>query len=376
LFALSISNGWAESGFWSSKTKAEQPATEAASSADEPFVQLFPNGLPTDIGGIPDGLANVTAQGCNACHFQAHDNWSTSPHAQAGQSETFRAAIERAANSTACTQCHLPLTVQHAELAAGYIDGDLSRPKLLPNEVWDATLMAEGVGCAACHVRDGKIVGTRAIEGAPHPVAISRELGTSAMCATCHQLSFPDSDRPFYDTYGEWKSTPYAAAGMRCQDCHMPPVAGIASASRFAATPNHSFEADISRALTVMVKLDSEVIQRGQTTTAQIRIQNTGAGHHVPTGSPYKTYTATVSLVDANGSELTPSHSETLSRKLETAPPYKTISDNRIPAGGEHEFKVDFQVNQNKKAGPIRLLVRIGPDGDAPILQSIPLELL
>jgi hypothetical protein len=337
---------------------------------------MFGNGLPIDVGGVPDGLANITAQGCNACHFQAHDDWAESAHAHAGQSPTFRAALERAANSTACSQCHLPLSVQHAQLAAGYIDGDLSRPKLLPNEAWDATLMAEGVGCAACHIRDGKVVGTRPISGAPHPVAVSTELGTSAFCATCHQLSFPNSDRPFYDTYGEWKATPYAAAGMQCQDCHMPPVAGVASATRFAATPSHGFSADTSRALTVLVDLDTPVIQRGSPFESRIRIQNTGAGHHVPTGSPYKTYTITVSLVDQHGAELAPSHTEVLGRTVTTEAPYTTTADNRIPAGGEHDFTAEFNVAHNKKAGRATLIVRVGASTDAPTLQAIPLELL
>lgn len=371
---LATPDGWAQSGFWSTRTKTDSSQTEETPPV--PAVNLFDGNLPIDVGGVPDGLANITAQGCNACHFQAHDDWATSSHAQTGQSRTFRAALERAGNSTACSQCHLPLSVQHAQLSAGYIDGDLSRPKLLPNPAWDATLMAEGVGCAACHVRDDVVVGTRPISGAPHPVAVSNELGQSELCATCHQLSFPDSDRPFYDTYGEWKATPYAAAGLQCQDCHMPPVAGVTTATRFAATPSHTFTADIARALTVLVDMESPVIQRGTDIRANIRVQNTGAGHHVPTGSPYKAYTITVSLVDDNDVELAPAHTELLGRTVTSEPPYTTTSDNRIPAGGEHDFTAQFNVAHHKKAGRIHLIVKVGTAEDAPTLQSIPLELL
>ena len=35
--------------------------------------------------------------------------------------------------------------------------------------------MSEGVTCAACHVREGKVLGTHAIDDAPHPVVVSDE---------------------------------------------------------------------------------------------------------------------------------------------------------------------------------------------------------
>ena len=357
---------------------AEEPASvEVAVEAPPPptAAPLFEGGLPIDLEEIPTGLANITAQGCNACHYQAHDDWALSGHAGTGQNQAFQDALNRVSNSTACSQCHLPLKVQHATLAAGYIDGDMTRPSMAHNPVWDPTLMAEGVGCAACHVRDGKVVGTRPISGAPHPVIASAELGTSEMCATCHQLSFPESDRPFYDTYGEWSRTPYAAANVRCQDCHMPPKAGAATATRFAASPSHAFQADIARALTVVVRLDSHQVERGQAFPVTVTLQNTGAGHHIPTGSPYKSYIVSVSLVDSKGKALTKAYTETLGRTVSSEPPYTTSTDNRIQAGGEHQIKTNFTVDHRKKAGNIHLEVRVGRDSNGPALQSIPLQL-
>ena len=35
---------------------------------------------------------------------------------------------------------------------------------------------------------------------------------------------------PIQDTYAEWKRSPYAAEGKRCQDCHMPAYAGKTAA--------------------------------------------------------------------------------------------------------------------------------------------------
>jgi hypothetical protein len=370
----------AHAQMWGDKkesTSEQPPHKEPQSSPKtEPEITLFPGGLPVDVGEIPEGLANITAQGCNACHFQAHDDWKESAHAKAGQSAHFQEAIRRAGNSTACTQCHRPLLVQHAKLAAGYIDGDLSRPRLLDNPAFDATLMAEGVGCAACHVRQGTIVSTRTITGAPHPVTQSPDLSKSTLCATCHQLSYPDSDRPFYDTFGEWSATAHAAAGIQCQDCHMPPRPGVATASRFAASPDHRVVASLARALTVLVDLKNDQLHRGQATTVGLRVQNTGAAHHVPTGSPYKKLSFVVAIVDDKGVDLATSAPEILGRTLSEQPPYTTQADNRIVSGGEHTFSVELTVSHRAKAGKVSLVVRGTQGGDPTVdLAAIPMEL-
>lgn len=369
-------------GFPRGGKKTDKTETVAAVPEAIEVVQagpLFGSGLPIAIEQTPEGLANVSAQGCNACHFQAHEDWASSDHANAWANETFQAALARAGGSTACSQCHLPLINQHAKLAAGYIDGDLSRPNLQTNDIWDATLMSEGVTCAACHIRDGKIVGTRPIADAPHPMAVSEELGQSAVCATCHQMTWEGADQPFYDTFREWEGSAYAAAGVRCQDCHMPPKAGLATATRFAASPAHSFTADTARAVSVLIDLESAELQRGQPFPVQIRIQNTGAGHHFPTGSPFKAYAVRVELIGSDGKPLTPAFVHELARNVEQAPPWKTLSDNRIPAGGEVTLNHTFQVDHRKQAGPGVLRVRIGRKThgeETPIIQEIRIPIL
>jgi len=363
----------------------KKPAKTEEVEAAPPPVQapkappLFKKGLPVALEETPEGLANISAQGCNACHFQAHEDWAGSAHASAWANEAFQSALTRAGGSTACSQCHLPLVNQHAKLSAGYFDGDLARPNLKPNEIWDATLMSEGVTCAACHIRDGMVIGTRPIEAAPHPVAVSEELGTAAVCAPCHQMTWEGADQPFYDTYREWEGSAYAEAGVRCQDCHMPPRAGLATASRFAASPAHDFSANTSRAVSVLVKLDQPELQRGQPFPVEIRIQNTGAGHHFPTGSPFKPYAVTAELIGGDGKALTKPFVHELARRVEQAPPWKTLSDNRIPAGGEVTLSHTFTVEHRKRAGPGLLRIRIGrvADGEeSPIIQEIRIPVL
>ncbi len=337
--------------------EVEAVAVEAPPAPEAP--PLFADGLPVVLEETPEGLANLSAQGCNACHWQSHDDWANTPHASAWSDPEYVEALARVGNTTACRSCHLPLANQHHRIAAGFVGGDFTRPQMVENDIWDASLMAEGVTCAACHVRDGVVVSTRAAPDAPHPVAVSNELHTAEMCATCHQLTWPGADRPFYDTYGEWKASAYAAAGISCQECHMPDEPGASAASRFAARPSHAFPADLDRGLSVLLDLDAPEAQRGNPFPVRVRLQNTGAGHHIPTGSPFKSYRVLVAIEDLNGERLTPATEFVLGRTISPEPPWTTLSDNRIPAGGEIAFEHRFEVSQKKAAQQAILVLRV-----------------
>lgn len=363
-----------------SPTPEPAPVEAAPAEAPPPAPPpptLFSGALPIALQQTPDGLASLSAQACAGCHISAHEAWTGTAHAAAWRDATFQAALARVGESTACRSCHLPLANQHPRLATGYRDGDLTRPDLQPNTAWDPTLMSEGVTCAACHIRDGVVLSTHESPGAPHPVVATAELSSPELCASCHQLTWPGADRPFYDTYGEWKASAYAAAGVRCQDCHMPPTAGVAIATRYAAQPDHAFQADPGRALSVLVSLDAPEVQRGQPYDVRLKLQNTGAGHHIPTGSPFQTYTVQVELLDTEGKPLAAPWAIPLARTVADAPPWSTLSDTRLAAGEERSVDHAFLVDQRKKAGAALLrvsLLRGSGAGDATALQEIPLS--
>jgi hypothetical protein len=356
------------------ETTAEPPPAPAA-----PAPVIFSGSLPVAVEQIPEGLANLSSQSCNACHWQSHDDWSASSHADAWRSESYQEALHRVGDSTACTTCHLPLTSQHARLATSYIEGDLTRPTFADNPAWDPTLMSEGVGCVACHVRDGVVLGIHESSGGPHPVVVSEELTQSTFCASCHQLTWPEADKPFYDTFGEWEASPYAAAGIRCQDCHMPPVAAPVTATHFAGTASHRLEAARERAVSVLVSMKSPSIQRGISHPVSMRLQNTGAGHHFPTGSPFKRYLLTAELLGDEGLPLSTPFSHELARVIEDAPPWNTLSDTRLPAGEERALSWEFLVDQRTSAQDAIIRISVQPvgSGDAPtVLQEIPVQVL
>jgi len=350
--------------------EAAAPAPPAA-PPPPPAPKLFADGLPVTIAALPNGLASLSAQGCNACHWAAHDTWADSAHAHAWADETFQAALATAGGSTACVSCHLPLSNQQDQLAAGYIDGDLTRPRLEPNPAFDLTLRGEGVTCAACHVRGDTIVSTRAAPNAPHPVAVSDELSDPAMCATCHQLSWPDGDRPFYDTFGEWQGSAYAKANVTCQDCHMAPTAGAIVPGTDGTLPSHALNADAKRALTALVALPKAAVVRGQAVEVGLTLQNTGAGHSVPTGNPFKSYRVDVVLLDGANKELAPAFSTTLARTVDAKAPYRTTADTRLGAGQQRSFTHTFTPNTKGVAGRGAIEVRLVRGKEVVVLQRV-----
>ncbi len=370
------------------KKKAEEPTPAATTppveAAPPPTPPLFAGGLPVALEQVPAGLGNLSAQGCHGCHVQAHDQWESSPHASSWNEPRFQAAMARVGQSTACKACHLPLTNQHPRVAAGYREGDLTRPELVENPIWDATLMREGVTCAACHVRGDTVVSTRETPGAPHKVTVSKELGESAFCANCHQLTWPGAKSAFYDTFGEYEASPYPKAGVRCQDCHMPLRTAEATAGRFAAAASHSAPVDLSRGLSVLLKLPKPEIQRGEAYPVEITLQNTGAGHKIPTGSPFVSLRVQVELLGADGKPIANPGGVELARRITEAPPWDTLSDDRLAPGQERKFVHNLDVSQKvpSQAATLRIAVYRLHDGDldpteaTALVQEWPLSVL
>lgn len=346
----------------------------APTVAAPPAPKLFDAPLPVVLPTLPAGLSSLSAQSCNACHYAAHDTWATSAHANAWASPTYQAALHSAGSSTTCVQCHLPIAAQHDTLAAGYIEGDLTRPRLEPNASFDVTLRSEGVTCAACHVRGDTVIGTRAAPNAPHPVAVSAELSSPEMCATCHQLSWPEGDKPFYDTFGEWQASAWSKAGVTCQDCHMAPTSGAIVPGTDGTLPSHLLSADASRAITTLVTLPAASVQRGQDVTVGLTLQNTGAGHSFPTGNPFKIAQIEVVFVDSLGKDMGTPWAVPFARTVEATPPYKTTADNRIAAGGQWSGTHVLNPSVKGAAGMGLLEVRLVEGTRKTTLRRVPVD--
>ncbi|MCC7527322.1 MAG: hypothetical protein IT342_02295, partial [Candidatus Melainabacteria bacterium] len=143
--------------------------------------------------------------------------------------------------------------------------------RLVDNPHFDRHLQASGVSCAVCHVRQHeRFSDLEAMEGqesncsqklqndqfsfdapvSPEKTVAARSSMTAAQsarlteqrkphggashtsafldskfCIRCHQFDPEDkrlNGKLLQDTFQEWKRSPYAKAGVSCQNCHMP----------------------------------------------------------------------------------------------------------------------------------------------------------
>lgn len=101
----------------------------------------------------------------------------------------FRAALVLESEPW-CINCHAPLSPQAIQTKEnGKLDfHDRSRNRLVE----------EGINCAACHVRDGKIYtgknpDQKKIARSIHPLVYDPSLADARLCRKCHQFPFPDS---------------------------------------------------------------------------------------------------------------------------------------------------------------------------------------
>ena len=372
---LTIAAGVLIAGAWAGRKghQAEDPppAPEPTPVAQEPVAPptpspdavhqgpMFPEGLPMASIGLPEGLANPTAQGCAACHGSIVASWEASAHAQAWQGERYRQAVRDASQPEECQACHLPFAAQHPQRVIHHAEGLPDAPQHATNPDWSPSLQREGVTCAACHLRQGQVVGPRGDGAAPHPVAASADLGSPTLCAACHQLSWPESETAWYDTYGEWYRSPFREAGVGCQDCHMAPQAGPVTTGRFAAHAGHAMAVETSQAVSILLELDSPEITRGAPFAFRIRLQSTGTGHAFPTGHPGKTYIVRAAVVDAAGEPMHDPSEDALVRRVQEEPPFALVEDTRLPARGELLLEHEATIVVKKAPGPALLRVSI-----------------
>ena len=327
-------------GLCAARWNREAEPEAAAEPVVEPLPQsgpLWGHDLPMDPGVLPQGLANPTAQACAACH---DTGWEGSAHAT--PSSSWRQAAAANGNSPLCTACHLPLQSQHAQVVVEYNGGPLGDAEVVPNPGYDSALAGESVTCAACHMRDGALVGPEASE-APHPTA----QGGSDTCTACHQYTWPGGDSPLYDTVGEWSTSAWAAEDVGCTDCH-----------------GHDLRA--RGALSLLLDAPAE-LTRGEPVNLTLTVQNTGAGHNVPTGSPWGALLIEVQVV-ADGGPVGEAWTTRLGKTLGEDAPWPLVEDSTLAPLAERLYEVPLELPQSAPDGRGDVVVRtlrIGPDGVA-----------
>ena len=201
----------------------------------------------------------------------------------------------------------------------GFRDKEKWDPILKPNTHFDAALQHEGVTCGACHLREDKILGPNARTSAPHTV--KKMDNSNQVCIRCHVVQ---GDR--WDTFfrfppcgtvaeieagrGRWpsRSGEVAAenlASLRCVECHMPAVTrALVPGGPPRATRRHLWRGGHDPEM-VRQGLDVHFTRlagpAGKEATFVLRLENVGAGHYLPTGTPDRFLSVALRLLDKNG---------------------------------------------------------------------------
>ena len=279
--------------------------------------------------------ASLAPEACGTCHPAQLADWRTSIHAAAmgpgvaGQLAELR--VRDPATALGCQNCHAPLAEQ-MPLVPG---------TLADNPAFDAALGARGIPCAACHVRgherfgpprrDGSLASAAPRASLPHEgVTRTPAYLASSFCRACHQFG-PDgyalNGKPLEDTYEEWKASRFAAAGVQCQDCHMPD-------RRHLWRGIH--DADMVRG-GLTITLDDAPPRVSGGVAARLVVENSGVGHRFPTYvTPLVLLRA--ELVDAAGHALAGTRVERRIGREVTLDLEREVSDTRLAPGERAEL--------------------------------------
>jgi len=194
-----------------------------------------------------------------------------------------------------CNGCHAPLA---------FLAGDIP-----PKRPAEGTRANEGVSCDVCHTMVGfqgdvpynfnYIVapgetkfGRRGAESPGHGSKATAFYATAEFCGTCHNEKDPFG-MWVKATHLEWKEGPYAAAGIVCQDCHMPPTEAWAAeemGERRDDVRQHLFHGahdagKLAGVIEVRIHPDKLRARPGERVELTAVLVNGKAGHMVPTGS-------------------------------------------------------------------------------------------
>lgn len=276
-------------------------------------------------GTAPDNYVELTKDlspaTCGLCHVRQFREWSSSLHARSagggllGQLPAFDRETQ-----LSCLNCHAPGSEQQALFLAA----DAGEVRSL-----------SGVDCVACHVRGHRRHGADFKPITPHGRVEALPLfKDSAFCSPCHQ--FPDwgervNGKLLENTEQEWRASPYAPAGVGCQDCHMP-------------DGSHEFKGIHDPG---MSRKALRVVVRRTPGGIELRARNVGAGHALPT---YATPRIRVVLRSGNPEGARLEHR--IQRRLDWEPDtgWTETADTRLRPGQELRLALALEPAQNAEA--------------------------
>ena len=306
--------------------------------------------------------ASLLPESCGTCHPAQLADWRESLHARSMGPGVKGQVVEMLAGDTesalGCYVCHAPLTEQREKIPGR--KGGFAR-----NPAFDARLQARGLACAACHVRghqrfgpprrDGSLASELPRERLPHNgVTRTPAFVRAEFCKDCHQFAadgFALNGKLLENTYAEWKASPFAQAGVQCQDCHMPD-------RRHLWRGIHDGEM-VRSGVTVGFSTDRERYAVGDTIVATLTVTNSKVGHYFPT---YVTPRVVVSgeLVERSGRVVAGSRRERIIGRAVTLDLAQELFDTRLAPGESLTFQYRERLMESGLI--LRVAVTIEPD--------------
>lgn len=341
---------------------------------------------PVDTSRVPAVLGDLSAESCAGCHPDFYGEWRTTIHSQAWTDPYFQADWQFDGEQHSCRLCHMPLDRQLPHKVLGYGDAEKWQPILAENPHFDPALQHQGVTCAACHYREGRIVGVLGDTQAPHPVQKLDD--PNQVCVRCHLV---EGDR--WDTFfrfppcgtvaeinatrcqGSGSGEPEcpntteasksgetriaAVASLGCVQCHMPLLQrALVEGGQVRQSRQHLWRGGhdpemVKRALTVNL-VEKQPHAKGKHSFL-LTLTNTGAAHYLPTGTPDRHLTVQLRSLDQQG-ELIEEQGHTLKRRVMWRPFIVDLWDNRLPRWQPRHFQID--IADNSKAVAVEAVVR------------------
>lgn len=146
-------------------------------------------------------------ENCRKCHLDVMDEWEHSLHAKSWSNPVFQAAVKRLGpKGEACARCHAPDSVPLVGA------GNLPHARPEHREL--------GVNCVTCHLDGKKYFGPHRSKG-HGGIVVEKAYQEALFCSSCHGQ---EEVNKAHDAYTSYLKSPAAAAGKKCQDCHMETV--------------------------------------------------------------------------------------------------------------------------------------------------------
>lgn len=312
---------------------------------------------------VPEGLDSLRAESCGICHREIYEEWKSSIHASAYRDPFFQAYWKKDRNIWVCLNCHTPLENQQPTLIKDIPRGRVEKAVQEPNPRYDPEYQLEAVTCAACHVRDGVILGPFDDSVAPHPTQFDPNFRTAQVCYRCHNVVAGPAQ--FYrvgpcGTYAEYEGKYFMQErGYICQSCHMPEVdrpaadgGPIRRGRRHLWRGGHDPDM-IKRAVAIQVKVEPSSPKPGDRVRFTLTLINAGAGHKIPTGDPDRHFTVEF-LVENGARQVLDRQVDTMGRWILWQPAIVEVYDNRLLPLAGRDYTYEYQV----PAGSERLTVK------------------